>query len=153
MFFITKECGNTTFLRLFVCQYFHENLVLFPPQVIKSGDDDFILPLSRVTNVAAEHIWVSHIWKKISQGYNCSHSFMIPYSSCYGSLTDSLKRELATNINSFGSRTHALELTRITLMITGLFNLSIMICHHVKKRYKGLCLSCPFWAVRRRMER
>ena len=59
---------------------------------------------------------------------------------------------VATNINSLGSRPHALELT-ITLMITGLFNLSIMICHHVKKRYKSLCLSCPFWAVRRRMER
>ena len=59
---------------------------------------------------------------------------------------------VATNINSLGSRTHALELT-ITLMITGLFNLSIMICYHVKTRYKGLCLSCPFWAVRRRMER
>ena len=59
---------------------------------------------------------------------------------------------VATNINSLGSRPHALELT-ITLMITGLFNLSIMICHHVKKRYKGLCLSCPFWVVRRRMER
>ena len=91
--------------------------------------------------------------KKISQGFNCSHSFMIPYSSCQGSLTDSLKRKLATNINSLGSRTHALELTRITLKITGLFYLSIMICHHVKKRYKGLSLSCPFWVVRRRMER
>ena len=55
-FFIIKEYGNTTFLRLFVCQYFHENLVLFLPQVIKSGDDDFILPLSRITNVAAEQI-------------------------------------------------------------------------------------------------
>ena len=76
--------------------------------------------------------------KEISQSFNCSHSFMIPYSSCLGSLTDSLKRKLATNINSLGSRTHALELTRITLMITGLFYLSIMICHHVKKRYKGL---------------
>ena len=59
---------------------------------------------------------------------------------------------VATNINSLGGRPHALELT-ITLMITGLFNLSIMICYHVKTRYKGLCLSCPFWAVRRRMER
>ena len=55
LFFIIKEYGNTTFLRLFVCQY--ENLVLFLPQVFKSGDDDFILPLSRITNVAAEHIW------------------------------------------------------------------------------------------------
>ena len=55
-FFIIKEYGNTTFLRLFVGQYFHENLVLFLPQVIKSGDDDFILPLSRITNVAAEQI-------------------------------------------------------------------------------------------------
>ena len=45
LFFIIKECGNTTFLRLFVCQYFHENLVLFLPQATKSGDDDFILPL------------------------------------------------------------------------------------------------------------
>ena len=153
LFFFIKEYCNTTFLRLFVCQYFHENLVLFLPQVIKSGDDDFISPLSRITNVAAEHIWVSHI-KKIFQGFNCSHSFMIPYSSCWGSLTDSwLKRKLATNINSLGSRTHALELTRIALMITGLFYLSIMICHHVKKRYKGLSLSCPFWVVRRRMER
>ena len=58
--------------------------------------------------------------KKISQGFNCSHSFMIPYSSCQGCLTDSLKQKLATNINSLGSRTHALELT-IILMITGLF--------------------------------
>ena len=64
LFFIMKEYGNTTFLRLFVCQYFHENLVLFLPQVIKSGNDDFILPPSRSTNVAAEHIWVSYIWKK-----------------------------------------------------------------------------------------
>ena len=28
-----------------------------------------------------------------------------------------------------------------------------MICRHVKKRYKGLCLSCPFWVVRRQMKR
>ena len=56
LFFIIKEYGNTTFLRLFVCQYFHENSVLLPAQVIKSGGDDFILPLSRITNVAAEHI-------------------------------------------------------------------------------------------------
>ena len=27
LFFIIKECGNTTFLGLFVFQYFHENLV------------------------------------------------------------------------------------------------------------------------------
>ena len=54
LFFIIKEYGNTTFLRLFVCQY--ENLELFLPQVFKSGDDDFILPLLRITNVAAEHI-------------------------------------------------------------------------------------------------
>ena len=64
LFFFIKEYCNTTFLRLFVCQYFHENLVLFLPQVIKSGDDDFISPLSRITNVAAEHIWVSNIKKK-----------------------------------------------------------------------------------------
>ena len=43
LFFIIKEYGNKTFLRLFVCQYFHENLVLFPAQIIKSGDDDFNL--------------------------------------------------------------------------------------------------------------
>ena len=54
LFFIIKEYGNMTFLRLFVCQY--ENLELFLPQVFKSGDDDFILPLLRITNVAAEHI-------------------------------------------------------------------------------------------------
>ena len=45
---------------------------------------------------------------------------MIPYSSCQGCLTDSLKRKLAININSLGSRTHGLELT-IIFMITGLF--------------------------------
>ena len=56
LFFIIKEYDNRTFLRLFVCQYFHQNLVLFPAQVIKSGDDELIFPLSRITNVAAEHI-------------------------------------------------------------------------------------------------
>ena len=55
-FYHQRIRGNTTFLRFFVYQYFHENLVLFLPQVIKSGKDDFILTLSRITNVTAEHI-------------------------------------------------------------------------------------------------
>ena len=83
LFFIIKEYGNTTFLRLFVCQYFHENPVLLPAQVIKSGDDNLTFPLSRITNVAAEHIWVSHIWKEISQGLNCGRSCInFPFLSC-----------------------------------------------------------------------
>ena len=67
LFFIIKECGNTTFLRLFVCQYFHENLVLFLPQATKSGDDDFILPLSRITSVVCwTHLIFSHMKKNKS---------------------------------------------------------------------------------------
>ena len=38
--------------------------------------------------------------------------------------------------------------------LRGCLNLLIMmICYHVKKRPKGLCLSCGFWSVGRRMER
>ena len=132
LFFIIKQCGNTTFLRLFVC--------------MKTWCSSCLKLLNMATMILSCQYRESLTWllntsefltyeKKISQSSNCSHSFMIPYSSCEGSLTDSLKRKLATNINSLGSRTHTLELT-ITLMITGLFNLSIMICHHLKRDTK-----------------
>ena len=152
LFFIIKECGNTTFLRLFVCQYFHENLVSAPP----------------ASSWVATMILSCHYRESLTWLLNTSEFLTCKKKNSLRVLTVAIRlwfpirlarevlliqRKLATNFNSLGSRTHALELTRITLMITGLFYLSIMICHHVKKRYKGLCLSCPFWAVRRRMER
>ena len=139
LFFIIKECGNTTFLRLFVFQYFHENLVKVATMILSCHYREsltWLLNTSEFLTYEKKSLRVLTVATRLWFPIRVAREVLLIHWSG----------------NWPPSRTHTIELT-ITSMITGLFNLSIMICHHVKTRHKGLCLSCPFWAVRRRMER
>ena len=66
LFFIIKEYGNRLFWGFSFANISMKTWYCSRLKLLKVATMILIFQLSRTTNVAAEHIWVSYIWKKKS---------------------------------------------------------------------------------------